>query len=191
VPSVGARNSLRLMASSYSHVPPGVFVGVGNPLLDIAATVDEDFLRKYDITFNSASMAEERHLPLFQEMMDRFVPQFTAGGASQNTVRVVQWMIGVPGVTSFIGCIGRDEYGSILKQCAAAAGVNACYVEVSSFCERGLIEIFTWTNSRTNTARPEPVQPSCQVKVKELLLQTLQLRQNLTEVIWTRKRQRR
>eukprot|EP00613_Pedinella_sp_CCMP2098_P023413 CAMPEP_0171709356 /NCGR_PEP_ID=MMETSP0991-20121206/15422_1 /TAXON_ID=483369 /ORGANISM="non described non described, Strain CCMP2098" /LENGTH=329 /DNA_ID=CAMNT_0012299433 /DNA_START=83 /DNA_END=1069 /DNA_ORIENTATION=+ len=119
------------MASSLppSAIPPGVFLGIGNPLLDMVATVDKDFLRKYDVTMNSASMAEERHLPLLDELLEHFDPQFNAGGCAQNSVRVTQWMVGIPGATATMGCIGLDELGTIMKQCILAAGVNSCYLE--------------------------------------------------------------
>lgn len=55
--------------------------------------------------------------------------QYIAGGATQNAIRVAQWMSGVPGATSFFGGIGVDDFGNQLKNCAAADGVNAFYKE--------------------------------------------------------------
>lgn len=55
--------------------------------------------------------------------------QYIAGGATQNAIRVAQWMVGVPGATSFFGGIGVDDFGAQLKACAAADGVNAYYKE--------------------------------------------------------------
>lgn len=42
----------------------GLLVGCGNPLLDIAATVDDDLLKKYDMLPDNAILAEDKHKPL-------------------------------------------------------------------------------------------------------------------------------
>ncbi|XP_062227423.1 adenosine kinase 2-like [Phragmites australis] len=39
-----------------------------------------------------------------------------------------QWMLQIPGATSYIGCIGKDKFGEEMKKNAQAAGINAhCY----------------------------------------------------------------
>lgn len=42
----------------------------------------------------------------------------------------LQWMLQVPGATSFIGCIGKDKYGEEMKKHAKLAGlkVNFRYI---------------------------------------------------------------
>lgn len=50
--------------------------------------------------------------------------QYIAGGAGQNTTRVVQWMLQVPGATSYFGCIGNDDYGKRMIETAGKDGVN-------------------------------------------------------------------
>lgn len=35
-----------------------------------------------------------------------------------------QWMLQIPGATSYIGCIGKDKFGEEMKKNAQAAGVN-------------------------------------------------------------------
>jgi len=42
-------------------------------------------------------------------------------------VLAVQWLIGVPNATTFMGCIGRDEFGRILEKKVIEAGVNPRY----------------------------------------------------------------
>lgn len=63
---------------------------MGNPLLDISATVDHEFLRKYDLKPNNAILAEEKHKPLYEELIDLYKADFIAGGSVQNTMRVTQ-----------------------------------------------------------------------------------------------------
>ncbi|KOB76075.1 Adenosine kinase, partial [Operophtera brumata] len=48
----------------------GLLVGIGNPLLDISAIVDEELLNKYGLKPDDAIMAEETHMPLYRELMD-------------------------------------------------------------------------------------------------------------------------
>ena len=41
---------------------------------------------------DSAILAEEKHLPLYKELVDSYKVQYIAGGATQNAIRVAQWM---------------------------------------------------------------------------------------------------
>lgn len=49
----------------------GLLLGIGNPLLDISAIVDEELLKKYDLHPDDAIMAEAKHMPLYKELMER------------------------------------------------------------------------------------------------------------------------
>lgn len=53
--------------------------------------------------------------------------QYIAGGATQNSIRVAQWMLGEPGRTGFMGAIGADSYGNKLESCARSDGVDTHY----------------------------------------------------------------
>ncbi|PKA65090.1 Adenosine kinase 2 [Apostasia shenzhenica] len=110
-------------------VSEGILLGMGNPLLDISAVVDEDFLNKYDVKLNNAILAEEKHLPMYEELASKDNADYIAGGATQNTIRVAQWMLQFPGATSYMGCIGQDKFGNEMKKNVKAAGVNAHYYE--------------------------------------------------------------
>ena len=68
-------------------------MGMGNPLLDISATVGQDLLDKYDVKLDSAILAEEKHQPLYKELVDGYDVKYIAGGATQNSIRVAQWML--------------------------------------------------------------------------------------------------
>lgn len=63
---------------------------MGNPLLDISATVDSDFLNKYDLISNNAILAQEKHKPMYDELIEHYKAEFIAGGSVQNTMRVAQ-----------------------------------------------------------------------------------------------------
>ncbi len=73
----------------------GAILGMGNPLLDISADVPIEVLEKYGVTLNNAILAEEKHLPLYKELIEHYPVQYIAGGATQNSIRVAQWMLQV------------------------------------------------------------------------------------------------
>lgn len=74
----------------------GMLLGMGNPLLDLSAVVDEKFLDKYDLKPNDAILAEEKHMKLYEEIVDNFNVEYIAGGATQNALRVAQVIKKVP-----------------------------------------------------------------------------------------------
>ncbi|XP_018621776.1 adenosine kinase isoform X4 [Scleropages formosus] len=104
--------------------------GMGNPLLDICAVVDKDFLDKYGLKPNDQILAEDKHKELFDELVKKFKVEYHAGGSTQNSIKIAQWMIQEPHkVATFFGCIGTDKFGEILKKKAEEAHVDAHYYE--------------------------------------------------------------
>lgn len=63
-----------------------------------------------------------------QELGERPDVQYIAGGATQNTVRVAQWMLKEDGQTAFLGCVGDDEYAAKMRSVCASDGVNVQYM---------------------------------------------------------------
>ncbi|KAK7848569.1 adenosine kinase 2 [Quercus suber] len=110
----------------------GILLGMGNPLLDISAVVDEQFLKKYDIKLNNAILAEDKHLPMYDELASKQNVEYIAGGATQNSIKVAQWMLQIPGATGYIGSIGKDKFGEEMKKNSKSAGVNVHYYEDES-----------------------------------------------------------
>lgn len=106
-------------------VQSGAILGMGNPLLDISAVVKPELLAKYELKANDAILYEKEDL--FDELKKDYPVENIAGGATQNSMRVAQWILGQPGVCSFFGCVGRDESGSTLEKCATDAGVTVKY----------------------------------------------------------------
>lgn len=100
---------------------------MGNPLLDISAEVPMSVLEKYEVTLNNAILAEEKHMALYNELIKNYPVQYIAGGATQNSIRVAQWMIGVPDSTAYFGAIGKDEFGATLEYQAIQDGVKVVY----------------------------------------------------------------
>lgn len=102
-------------------------VGLCNPLLDISASADMSFLEKYSLKPNDAILAEDKHKPLYKELVDQYKVDYIAGGAGQNALRVAQRVMKKPNVAIFMGSVGKDEYSSILEEKARSDGVNVRY----------------------------------------------------------------
>lgn len=114
-----------------TNLRDGLLLGCGNPLLDISAAVDEQFLAKYEMLPNNAILAEEKHMPIYKELVDECNAEYIAGGSVQNSFRVAQWVLQRPNVAVFFGCVGEDKYSDILLEKATQDGVNVQY----QFCK--------------------------------------------------------
>merc|ERR1719443_340601 len=54
--------------------------------------------------------------------------QYIAGGATQNTIRVAQWMLQEAGATAYMGCGGADENADTMKAECEKDGVKTSYM---------------------------------------------------------------
>mmetsp|Transcript_6713 Transcript_6713/g.10687 ORF Transcript_6713/g.10687 Transcript_6713/m.10687 type:complete len:341 (+) Transcript_6713:75-1097(+) len=109
-----------------------VVLGMGQPLLDITGNVDKSMLAKYGLEPGGMILAEEKHQPLFSEMASLPGVRYIAGGATQNSIRVAQWMLQVPNSTAYMGCVGQDEFAEKMRAACEADGVKTCYMVDSS-----------------------------------------------------------
>jgi len=109
------------------HISNGALFGMGNPLLDICVTGTQELLDKYKLKADDQILSEPSHIPLFEELCEDKGVEFLAGGATQNAMKVAQWMSDKPNSTVFMGCIGKDKFGDILKTKAEAVGVSVHY----------------------------------------------------------------
>merc|ERR1719453_12357 len=104
-------------------------LGFGNPLLDISANVGQETMDEWGVKPGDIILADEggKHKPLYTKLTKDYQVEYIAGGATQNSIRVAQWMLNTPGATAFIGCIGKDAFGETLEASAKADGVNVKY----------------------------------------------------------------
>jgi hypothetical protein len=65
------------MSSSLPY--EGAILGMCNPLLDISSDVPTEFLEKYGVSLNNAILAEDKHIPLYEELIANFPVQYIAG----------------------------------------------------------------------------------------------------------------
>ena len=88
-------------------------------------------LHRYGVKAGDAVLAEDKHQPVYAELVKDYKVDYIAGGAGQNSIRVAQWMLnacGKPNSTAYFGCVGNDEYAAQMKAQAAGDGVNVQYM---------------------------------------------------------------
>ena len=92
---------------NFSKMAP-LILGMGNPLLDISATVDKAMLDKYNLKANDAILYEKEDL--YDEMLANHKVDYIAGGATQNSIRVAQWLLEKPQSVAYFGCVGKSTF---------------------------------------------------------------------------------
>lgn len=93
---------------------------------DIQAVGNDELLAKYGLKPNDAILAEPKHLPLYEELLNNYDAKLIAGGAAQNTARGAQYML-PPNSVVYIGGVGDDKYAAILQDAVKAAGLRVEY----------------------------------------------------------------
>ena len=78
---------------------------------------------------------------IFQEIVDKYNPTYIAGGATQNTIRVAQWLLHSHWATTFLGGVGDDMFKKILEEAANGVGVNVHY-QVRKFATAIILVLF-------------------------------------------------
>ncbi|KAI4682659.1 uncharacterized protein J4E84_007123 [Alternaria hordeiaustralica] len=99
-----------------------------NPLLDIQGVGDQALLDKYGLKANDAILADpEKHMGLYEDLLQNYNAVLIAGGAVQNTARGAAYIL-EPNSVVYVGCIGKDKYGETLEKISADAGVKTEYL---------------------------------------------------------------
>ncbi|VDK41337.1 unnamed protein product, partial [Dibothriocephalus latus] len=107
-------------------------LGLGHPLQDIQANVNEKLLKRYGLRANGAKLSGPGQKGLHEDLLANFDLTYVAGGSAQNTMRMIQWLLQDPKMIScsYLGCVGNDKSGELLLQIMEATGVQTVY-EVS------------------------------------------------------------
>lgn len=116
--------------NNYDHI----LFGMCNPLLDIAAKVTVEFaVDKYGAEFGNAILANEKNIGVYDDLVNNYEVNYTAGGAGMNVMRTFQWLLNKgPGKCSFTGSIGKDKFGEILTNQASNDGVDVQFMITES-----------------------------------------------------------
>jgi len=106
-------------------------IGFGNPLLDISAVVEDSEFENWKLKPGDIVLAPDVGATpeMYKAYMAKYPVEYIAGGATQNTIRVCQWMTGAAGATAYVGSTGSDENGAMLEKCAREDGVNVQYMK--------------------------------------------------------------
>lgn len=75
-------------------------------------------------------LGSEAHENLIDDLVSNFEVKFTAGGATQNAIRVAQWVLKKEGTCGFIGYVGRDLFAKIMRDELKKDKVRGYYVDV-------------------------------------------------------------
>lgn len=101
-------------------------VCVGSPLLDIIVRADENLLRTFDLKPNNMTAATAQHQELFKTATAK-KHAVKIGGSVTNTVRVLQAILNFENSVVYLGAIGDDGEGAILKDALADESVKCLF----------------------------------------------------------------
>jgi adenosine kinase len=119
-----AETTLRIAGATAES--PVEILGFGHPLLDISCAVDKSFLARYGMELASVNLARDDQMSIFEELSQLADVEFVPGGACMNSIRVARWLLRKD-VSTFIGCLGSDEFASILERALTKAGVKSIF----------------------------------------------------------------
>lgn len=98
----------------------------GSPLLDFVTEVDGAFLKAHGLDANSAKHITETSFFKTLPKKDR---QIKIGGSVTNTVRVLQAILKQKHAVTYVGAIGSDADGQIIKRALEEEGVRCVFKE--------------------------------------------------------------
>lgn len=93
----------------------------------VSSPENRDFSR-YNLEKNNAILGREEDESLCEDLRRKYEVSFTAGGSTQNAIRVAQWVMKEEKSTVFLGTIGDDDFGRLLKERILEDGVEEAYV---------------------------------------------------------------
>ena len=67
-----------------------LILGIENPLLDVSVSADEDLYKRYNLPPEATILIEEKHMPIYKELREKYKPNYVPGGSTQNTLRAAQ-----------------------------------------------------------------------------------------------------
>lgn len=123
------RTSIARYSTKLLNMSPSL-ICLCNPLLDIQATVNDDYLKKYNLNANDAVLLEtgstDPRFAIYEELPTFPDVKYVAGGAGQNTARGSAYVLG-KGQVGYFGSVGEDKYSKKLLEENEAAGVISLY----------------------------------------------------------------
>ena len=117
-------------------------LGIGNAIIDVLAKVDEDFLRKNNLTKGSMKLINETEFENIKRNIK--IEKVVAGGSVANSMAGIAHL---NGNSSFIGKINADKYGDMYKKSLKDIGVHFPYIEKNESLATGVSVILITPDS--------------------------------------------
>jgi fructokinase len=120
-------------------------LGIGNAIVDVLAKVDDEFLRKKNLTKGSMKLIDQSE---FEDLKKNIkIEKIVAGGSVANTMSGIAYLKGNP---SFIGKVNSDEFGNMYRKSLQDINVNFTYLEKNEDLSTGAsIILITPDSERT------------------------------------------
>ncbi|KAL1408158.1 adenosine kinase [Vanrija albida] len=127
-----------------------IVVSIGNPLLDITvpAVDGPKYLEKYGLKANDAILAEDKHLPIYQEIVKNPGVSYVAGGAAQNAARGAAYLLPA-GSVAYIGSVGDDDLAKTLTAVNEKEGVVSRYQVQAAPAQTGACAVILSNHDRS------------------------------------------
>jgi len=97
-------------------------IGIGNALMDILVSVEDDKLSKMNIKKGTMKLVDAKEIDEIEKSLDKREVKTAAGGSVANTVYGVS---ALGGSAVFAGKVGNDEHGLAYEQKMIEAGVKS------------------------------------------------------------------
>lgn len=124
-------------------------VAFGNPLLDtIVFIANNQLLSKYELEKDGQKeISSEEMKNLTEDIKNESQDKtYIAGGCSQNSLRVLQWLTKKTQNVAIFGSVGNDSEASILRKLMEMDGVTTNYVTQENFTTGKTISLVNGVN---------------------------------------------
>jgi fructokinase len=99
-------------------------LGVGNAIVDVLAKVDDEFLKKNQLTKGSMKLINKSEFENLKKNIK--IEKVVAGGSVANSMAGVAYL---QGSASFVGKINSDNFGELYKKSLQDINVKFSYIE--------------------------------------------------------------
>ena len=101
-------------------------IGMGNALVDVLATLNDDhILTEMELPKGSMTLIDETKLLIINECFSEMETELATGGSAGNAIR---GMACLGAGTGFIGKVGNDAYGKILSAKFVGTGNGSKFI---------------------------------------------------------------
>ena len=120
-------------------------LGIGNAIIDVLTKVDDDFLKKNNLTKGSMKLINHAEFENIKKNIK--IEKVVAGGSVANSMAGIAYL---KGKSSFIGKINSDKFGDLYKKSLKEINVNFSYIEKNESLPTGAsIILITPDSERT------------------------------------------